>query len=448
MIINLSTPRKEYFADPSVKDILSQYIRKSTITTNDVQRYHMEKPCVIGTKEQDLDALLKKLPYTIDSLDLVQRISSAAKEKLIILPPEYRIDSEEVRQAVVYSLDTLVKLDSVVLRRELLGEKTPKAKMSAKMKQQKQWSPEKVIGAAFEYLHIHKEEYAEKTLCSYSWFGKDNHRRVVSLYRAIQGAELRAFQDYAAFRLLIPTFRKELRTGKSCQTQKELTREELDVRKEKVERYDRYLKNHHNAKQIGQLEVLFTDLIEPIAIPFAYHGGRIMRVPSRSRPEKQYEVKLTSVPLLKSDDKRAYSLVWELRGKCGCEDKLYRSDRRHQAIDKGNDEDFFCAHEIAASYSLRKMNEKKDAMISMLPFVLPAKNIMDFVDTLRYNTIMLDFNEATQRWSKRALNHTEIENLLWKKVMVDGYSACFTTDISKFKEQKYDPHLDLVKFKN
>jgi len=445
MIIDLSKPRKEYFADVTPKEILEQYIVKSNITVKDVQRYHLDKQGIIGTKEKDLDALLERLPYTIDSLDLVERISNS-KGKLVVLPPEYRIDSEGVRQAVAYSLDTLVKLDSVVLRREILGQNASKGKMSAKLKQKEKWSPEKVIGAALEYLHSHKEEYAEKMLCGYSWFGKDNHRRVVSLYRAIQGAELRAFQDYAAFRLLIPTFRKELRTGKSCQTQKKLTTEEIDHRREKVERYERYLKNHHNAKQIGQLDVLFTDLIEPVAIPFAYHGGRIMRVPSRSRPERQYEVKLTSVPLLKSEDNRSYSMVWELRGKCGCEDTLYRSDRRHQAIDKGNDEDFFCAHEIAASHSLRKMNEKKDKMISMLPFVLPTKNMMDFVDTLRYNTIMLVFNESTQRWSKHALNHTEIENLLWKKVMVEGYSACFTTDISTFKEQKYDPHLDLVKF--
>ncbi len=446
MIINLSKPRKEYFADATPKDILNQYINKSNVTVQDVQRYHRLHPCVIGTKEQDLDSLVDARAYTIDSLDLVERISSSTG-RLVVLPPEYRIESEEVRQEVVYSLDTLVKLDGMDVRRALLGEKAPKGKLSAKFKQQEQWRPEKVIGAALEYVHEHKEEYAEKTLMAYSWFGKDNHRRIVSLYRAIQGAELRAFQDYAAFKLLVPLFRKELKTNVNSKTKEQLSRDEREQREEKIRRYDGYLRKHHNSKQIAQLAVEFSDLIEPLAIPFARKAGRLMRVPSRSKPGQTYKVQLTSLPLVDMDDVRAYSMVWDLRGGCVCEDKLYRSDRRHQAVDKGNDEDFFCAHEIAACHSVRKIQEKKTPALQMLPFVLPTKNMIDFVDTLRYNTILLQFNEATQRWGKHVLNHTEIENLLWKKVMVEGYSACFTTDISKFKEEKYDPHLDLMKFK-
>lgn len=304
-----------------------------------------------------------------------------------------------------------------------------------------------MIGAAVGYLQTHSGQYMERELCAYSWFGRDNHRRIVSLYRAIQGAELRAFQDYAAFKLLIPRFKRELKRDKHEQTKQPLTQEEREQREDKIQRYERYLKYHHNARQIQQLDATLNDLIEPIAIPFAYKTGRLFRVPSRSRVEKTYTVKLTSVPILREGDARGYSMVWELRGKCGCEDTLYRSDRRHQAVDRGQDEDFFCAHEIAACHSLRKIQEKKEEGVRMLPFVLPTKSMMDFVDTLRYHTILLQFSEETERWSKHALNHTEIENLLWKKVIVDGFETCFTTDIGKFKEQRYDPHLDLIKFR-
>ena len=175
----------------------------------------------------------------------------------------------------------------------------------------------------------------------------------------------------------------------------------------------------------------------------------MMRVPSRSQKDyKYYPIKLTDIPLLESEDPAQYSLAWELAGNCICQDKVYRSDRRKQAPDKGNREDFFCPHEIAATITLRKKYESGHKQtINYLPFVLPTKEMMGYVEKLRHQTILLTYNQQTERWSKRSLNHTEIENILWKKVIADGYEACFTTNINKFKEQHYDPHLDLIQFR-
>ena len=462
MIINLKLPREQYFKDLSVADILRKFIHKDgDIRVKDIQQLPEERG-VIGTTTGSLDELLAQ-SQTINSLGLVEQIKQLKEDQLLILPPQYRIESSDVREMVAYSLDTLVNGDSSVLKRALFDKSQLKGKLSQKRKQQYEWTPEKVLDARFTHLYEEKEVFAEQQLSCYAWWGKDNHRHIVSLYRAIQGAELRAFQDFAAFRLLIPSFNKELRTGLNARTRKPLTPEEISDKTAKVQRYTRYMAVRDITSEIKRLDVHFTDLIEPQGT-FSYQTGQMMRVPSRAKIKRvsddprhpnykdishhTYSIKLTDVPILEKDNLGHFSLCWEVAGNCNCQDKVYRSDRRKQEADKGMREDFYCAHEIAACHTLRKKYEGKiEKTIKYLPFVLPTKEMMEYVDRLSYQTIMLYFKEDTQKWSKRSLNHTEIENLLWKKVMRDGYSACFTTEIEKFKEQRYDPHLDLVKFR-
>ncbi len=460
MIINLGNPREKYFADWTVAEILRGAISTTDpVTVADVQELDTAGKVAVGTQAGNLESLLEG-EYVVDSLSIPKKVKQLPHDHLFVLPPNYRIPAGDAHHLLAYSSDTLVKLDAAEVKRALLGPSVPEGPLSAKRKQQEEWQPEKVIGAAFDFLYQNRDALAEQTLSCYSWWGKDHHRRIVSLYRAIQGAELRAFQNYAGFRLLIRKFRKELRTNKNAQTKEPLTPQESADKTAKVQRYECYLEVRDISKDIRQLDVFFTDLIEPRG-GFSYQTGQTMRVPSRSKIKRgsldpkdelyrkvehqTYVFKLTDVPLLVPKHQAHFSLPWEVAGNCSCPDKTYRSDRRKSQPDKGSREDFFCPHEIAAFHTLRKKQEGDDPTIRFLPFVLPTAEMMDYVDKLRYQTVMLTRSEETGRWSKRALNHTEMENLLWKKVMADGYEACFTTDIQTFKDKRYDPHLDLIK---
>jgi len=457
MYINLREKRAQYFTDPTATDILRRFVPdKNPITVADIRALNERGAVISGTVEGDLDAILKRGEYRTDSLALVDTIDRLGEDQLLILPSDYRIPFADVRERVVYALDSLVNLDGIQVKRALLGSDAKPGRMSQKQKRTAQWSPEKVIKTAFDQLHEQKEDLAERIFTSYCWFGKDGHRRVVSLYRAIQGAELRAFQDFAAYRLLIPTMAKELRLGTSAHSsyKEPLTEEEKKERQEKVARYNRYLSQPRREGKslrhyINKLDVSFTDLIEQESRKFAHRGGRLMRVPSRSRPGQVYQVKLTGIPFVPSGSDIAYSQVWEMAGNCVCEDKLFRSDRRRSAIDRGSDEEFFCPHEIAALHSLRKKHQRDDTeTIDFLPFVLPTAEMMNYVDRLREQTIMVEHKDpTTKRTSKRSLNHTEIERLLWARVMARGYDACFTTDIGRFAKERYDPHQDLIRFR-
>ena len=448
MIIDLRKKRTEYFADWTAREILSPVIDKEgSITIKDLQRGAENGRVIVGTKDSDLGQLLAEESMP-DSLSLPEKAAKLTPNQILVLPPHYRLAQEQARDIIAYSLESMVLLDSAAVKRALLGNVIPQGPLSAKRKEQEQLSPEKVISTAFNLLHDQCEELAEKVLTGYTWWGKDHHRRIVSVYRSIQGAELRAFQDYAAFRLLIPTFRKEIRLGTNLRMKKPLTEEERAERTAKIERYEKYLARRHIGHYIHALQADFTDLIEASG-GFAYRTGQTMRVPSRTQKrEACYTFKLTDVPLCAPDDPRAYSQVWEIAGNDYCHDKNYRSDRRKQEPARGNREDFFCPHEIAGALTMRKKFENDPQTVRLLPFVLPTAAMMDYVDTLRYRTILLIQNPETKQWQKRPLNHTEIENLLFKKVLSDGYEACFTTDITRFKEERYDPHLDLIKFRS
>ena len=448
MIIDLQRQRQDYFADSTAAEILRRVLAKEAdapITVADVRKLSPEF-CIVGTAEVRLEDLLRGEGYNVDSLGLVQQIENASSSQIIFLPSEYRIPAAEAHHTVAHSYKTLVNLDSAAVKQALL-DTAPTGRLSAKAKEAAQWHPEKVLAAAFNHLHFQRERLAEETFSCYAWKGRDNHRRVVSLYRAIQGAELRAFQNYAGYRLFIPTHRKELKTGLRARDRSKLSPGELAKRRDDLARYQKYVVSRGLTEHLRRLEVTFTDLIEMQGAPFAFETAAPMRVPSRSHPPQVYEFDLTSLPLVTPDDPVAYSAVWEMRGNDHCYDKRFRSNRRKQERFRGQDEDFFCPHEIAAAHTVRKIYEKRERQIPFLPFVIPTPEMMAYTEKLRHQTLLVMRNPETKRTSKRALNHTEIENLLWKRVLAYGYQANFTTNIDALREARVDPHTYLIKFK-
>lgn len=462
MIINLSKPRAEYFKDPTPREIVErvwqpQVGQQKFSVTRDLPRLAEQGKLAIGASSSLDDFLAEK--YSYNSRTLVDTIDALRPDQLLILPFHYRFPAEVSRQVVVYNEDTLVKLDAVAVKRQLLKKgNIPKGSLSAKRKREVQWAPETVLRTAFDQLQL--EGQIERTYSSYSWFGKDHHRRIVSLYRAIQGAELRAFQNFAAFTLMIPLMRKELREGKSAESgySAALTAQQQEHRKRKIRRYETYLARKRAegfsiAHYVKMLDVDFSDLIEPKGKTFGHRGGRMVQVPSRSRPEITYNIKYTSIPFLEEGDPRQYSMAWDLRGHCGCEDKTYRSDRRREDIDRGQDEDFFCAHEIAGLHTLVRVTEaeytrgESPRRVMPLPLVLPTGEMMRYVERLRQQTLIVEKDLVSGEWTKHVLNSTEIENLLWKRVIAFGYDRNFTTDKTKLLAGGYDPHTDLITFR-
>lgn len=447
MIIDVSKTREEYFTDLPVRDLLLQYIEKEEgkpITINDVRNLEAGS-LVVGTREGDIEGILAK-EYTSDSLDLVRKLRQLGSNQLLVLPPDYRITSPEVRRVLVYEEKTLVKLDAKHIQEALLQHNKPSRSLSRKRKVQEKWDPERVLSAAFNHLHQHKDQFAERTLSCYSWWGSDRHRRVVSLYRAVQGTELAFFTRLAEVRLTPNRIRKQL-VGTNPKTGNKYTQEEIKEAMKEIAHWEKVISKW----SLDRLAVSGLDCIQEDTRGFRYDTARHFYVPSRQkRTTKSHRLELLDIPIL-NDEKMdlAYGLIWELAGSCGCEDKRYSANRRKRSPYQGQREDFFCSHEQAAYHHLRSQyvnDMENDKLVTFSPFTIPTQTMMEDIEKLRRQTILLE--KKTNRWSKRSLNHTEIENIIWKIVTDRGYEACFSTEPSLLESRGSRPSNYLVKLTN
>ena len=451
MIIDLTQSRDEYFVLPDSTEIVRKFITKedpsSPITIADLKRLALEGRVVVCTREGDLEGLLTH-QYTVDDRAMVQRIGARRPDQLIVLPPEYKQGTDQARELIAYDTGNLILLDSMDVRRVLLGDEAPRGRrLSKRAMQQHQWHPEKVLSTKFGIMHQDPDSFLGRPMSCYAWWGTDNHRRVSSVYRDIEGTELRAFQDYVAFKLKIPVMRKEIRERRRAQDGAPLDDVQIERRRQKIRRYESYIRRRNLRPILDRLDCSFKDLIEPERTSFAGRTGRSFDVVSASNPKYPHDVKVTGLAVVEEGNPVAYSQVWEMIAYCDCKDQFYRSSRRRTAF-KGQDDFLFCMHPIAAARGLQAIyDDDPDHSLPFLPFVMPKKPMIEFIENLRYNTILLSFRGGANRWRKESqINHTTMEVAAIKKAIIDSYEDCFTTDVGVLQEGRYDPLADLVKF--
>ena len=459
MIIDLNKSRAEYFRDLDHTAIVRSVTGDDGrfVTTTGLRRLAEEDSLIVGTAEGELEQILTHGTYSLDSLALAEKIDELEEGQLLVLPPEYRIPAVEARDAITYSDKTLINLDFVHVKRAILGADAKSGRLSGIKKQEHQWEPEKVIAAAFNHLHENRDKLAEKAFSCYGWRDKVGRLRVVPLMRAIQGAELRMFQNLAALKMLPPRMRTEVSRGIRFDDGSELSPEEVTTLVRKIERYEGAVRNRGLEAPVNALKVSGWDLMKPQGEAFNCGTAHYVRVPSLTRPTElfqgqkitrlAYSTTLLNVPLLERGDQAAYSSVWDLEGLCECKDFKYRSHRRKKSAHKGMPDIMFCKHLAGAAWDLMSIHKRKDdRTIPFIPFLLPTKTMSEYLDKLRYQAVILQPTEAG-RWKKRALNHTEMERHLWDRVKVHGYEACFSTDTRKLVERGNDPLTYLIRFR-
>jgi hypothetical protein len=439
MIIDLKKSKEKYFLMPSAKEILESF-KGNLGTIECLQDLSKSNNIIVCTDENNLEKLLKN-EYSLNHIKTCESINDSDSSTIIVLPPEYRINKKDANFFHNYTNNSLLLLDSIKSKKEYMIN-PKKGIISKKAKQNNLLSPEKVISSAFNSLSKDSKNI-KKNLLSYSWWGLDRHRRIVSLYRSIQGAELRSFNIIAEFTINLPKLAYKYNNLVMNNNIPENNTKKLSTF---INYYRNYLIKGNYLENINQFNVSTNNLIK-IKGKFAKGSGSYINVPSRKLNNLYYNLKITGIPQLDKKDILNYSQWWEIRGNCNCKNKMYMGDRRKTKPNIGNDEYFFCAHEIAAFHTLRKKDKTNDKGINLLPFLIPTKETIDFLDRLRYQTVMLEYNENKDKWSLRTLNNTEMENILFKRTILKGYEQSFSSDINLFKEKGYDPTFDLIKFK-
>ena len=322
-----------------------------------------------------------------------------------------------------------------------MGEKLEAGPLSVIQKEINRWYPERVLSAALGHLRDKGDRYLEHTVLGYRWKGKDERTHFVPFMNAIEGAELRVFQNYAYQAIGVEIIRREIQTGQRDNDGAELSKKQLEIRKKKLKKIEAYIARNDLKGYLKEFEARREDFIEQLGRPFDHGTGFVMVVPSRSDTSKVYKFRLLNVPVTRQRDPQACSIAWEVEDTAEPEERSFRSDRRKQSRGRGYSEVVHTPHGIAAYHTLRKIYSARETgrKIWVSPFVVPTPQMMADVDKLRYQTLLVRRDGG--RTEKRSLNETEIGRIIGLEVMVRGYKPCFSTIPSG------DPQLYVARFK-
>ncbi len=362
--------------------------------------------------------------YHKDRAAVTQRIANSTDE-IIVIPACYRLGGWNAQRAIAYDMGTLVRLDSVAAKRQLLdgseGDERVFQNGSFSYREMNEWdmTPERMLAAAVKSLKISD---VEQTRVGYAWRSPSNQGlHIVSLLRCVEGLELRLMQDYAAWKVL-PSILKQQGTKKT---------------ESKLRNIERYVKFYDAQELLPRLDLSEADLIEKSCAPRLQRRGWHMSVPSRSSPGEYHKITINNMPIQRKQQGKLHGLKhsWSVNAvDKGETEQEYREGRRVSLgrQSPGKQDFYFTANAIAALHTVRKMHRYQPAGWSCgeLPIALARESLQTHADALRYRTVILD----TDRVGKpivRPLGKTEIEDWLWPAVMNGGFDASLTTQPSR-----------------
>lgn len=432
MGINLLGSRSDIFAKPTMADIKKNTgISRggSVLTWMDLDNV------VFATKNKTIDPGLDN-SNNLDGHKALQSLHALKKNELLVFPPQYRIpggDDIDHQQSIAWGFDDLVYFDGVDVQRQF-GISSPERFLSIEERIAHQWLPEKVFSSTFKAIK-ENGDYLKRRVAAYT-NTPSTGRKIWSLERNFEGGELRVFQNYVSFKLLEKRLRHLSKNNDS-----------YAGLKEKFERYRPYFEDKTTHKVINRLHVNKMDLIEMIH-EFDNYRGIDMRAPSRSKDFKTYDISFINVPALdkREDPKQLAYLAWELEVIPSTPDARYRTRRR-----RGNTgvvrkhETFFDSHTVAAYHGVMSiLSSKQEFHTPPSLMVMPKKSYASLREKLIQQSLVLDFNEDTNRLSASPLNMAERESIQWSYIAEYGYENCLTTNTRSRKKLGGDPHIYMV----
>ena len=240
MHITTDTERKDFFRFATngwtARDVLLPFVEgKKNITVKDIERMDPEK-VVVGTQEESLDGILND-DFTLNTTSVVDKIDNHG-DQVLVLPPNYRCTGEQGRDQRAYSMDTLFDLDSILVRRMILGNKDPGRRLNKREKEKFQWNPAQVYRTAIAVMNQNPGEYIRNQLMGFRWRGTDDALRVVRTINIVEMLELRMLQNLAYYKIQFPEDKEkwevEIKTGYDSETQEKLRPGQIREREAKI----------------------------------------------------------------------------------------------------------------------------------------------------------------------------------------------------------------------
>ncbi len=154
---------------------------------------------------------------------------------------------------------------------------------------------------------------------------------------------------------------------------------------------------------------------------FSSGGAFLFQVPSMSRDEISYMVRLSGMPVMPGG--RSYAAWFDLQSAHACEKKANTMTYRYAV-----DPEVFCPHDVAAAMTLMKHVKDVEKRPVLLPFPVPTEKMVAYWRKLREQVMMQEttFDEkGKMHQDKRPLNFADREVLLWQYVGLQKHKATF-----------------------
>ncbi|MFH1174882.1 MAG: hypothetical protein V1725_07130 [archaeon] len=424
MRINLSKPRKAYFSLPKAgENIWQQTGKRRGSMLKGLHELEEQDRLVLLSEHSSLDDMLDtvrggKKP-SIDLVSNIERINTAGPDNLLLLPPQYRVTAEQKREALT-EYRTLIPLFSAGVL-EQLGKTEAQARTL---------HPDQVICTAFNLLHEKRDREIAKPYIAYSW-NRGEQRILVFPFEAVKGFTQRIFQDFAAYKIILPEKEKRAR---ELSRKRQLSRQEsreLSKLEGQIAQYKKDITRYHLEDILPRLDVTKQDLIETEHKPYAQGHNWDLLVPSRSDPGKMHNVQILSYPATRGSIDP--SAAWNEDNHCDCLDRKMNSNRRLWNGVLTKTENYECDHIIAGRFTALFKTRSRGMRSPPSPYIMPLRPLITLVDKLTYQAVIADAG------SFRSLTEAEINRIIMQACIADGPEAYFTTSPNRLSHQAVLP---------
>ena len=383
-------PRNSYFASKSVSEILTLQSggieRKGKSMQSNVgyaRAIEIKNPgqVILGAiGATNIDDLIERR-FSLDRKEVVRKMSSTESlDKLIVLPSNYRIGGFEAQKVISYEQGTLVRLDSMKTKRqlvedmdEMLRKEFSSGSFSYKEMTGLNMTPELLISAAIKSI---AQDNFEKTRSGYAWKSpSDPGLHIVSLLRSIEGCELQMLQNYAAWK----NMPDKLRQSSSKKDQG------------KLRRMEKVIEVYQAEPILDRLDLSERDLIEVTCRPRMQRRGWHLKVASRRDSNQEHYITIHNMPIYRSRQvmDSTLPLTWSVvANDSGNSEQQFRQGRRynrrwHHSPTK--QDVYFTANSIAAMHTVRKIHKYKPQgwQCANIPIMMPKKELQDFTNKMR-----------------------------------------------------------------
>ncbi|MBW2967634.1 hypothetical protein KY362_04055 [Candidatus Woesearchaeota archaeon] len=441
MRIDANGSREDRFIKPDVRKIKEQHFRNEdgtmkkrpggkdikNIVISDIKRLAEDGKVVVATPSGNLDELLAN-EHSYDPDAVVERGLEAQDGQLLILPEQAVVAKAAAENRVVYSRESVLYLDSPEVNELLFGVRFRGCPTREQMNRH-QVTPQKRLEKAIE-AELIRPGPRRKLSCT-GYLGTHNIPVYNSLIRWFEGYELFQHSNLAWFAANLKEIRYELRYGR---TRKGRTLDKSQLRKRRLQM--KMWTDSSARSQLGdrvfELDFGSFDVIKPDGKPDMDYRIQDVEVPSREYPGRWYTVELTDIGVVvKKTGKIDYSATLDTYAHCHCKDRTKRGRRRrsqHVPKDKRARilDDFHCAHIDAALLFVQQhyaLNGQWGVRAPHPHALIPTPRMMHLMDNVRYNAVVVKYDNETGQCSMHRPNLTTAESIGWDAVLHLGLPA-------------------------